>query len=581
MTLVTNREVVSIFSAVADMLEIKGESIHRVLAYRRAAETIEDLPRDLNTIYQEGKLTDLPHIGTTLAEKIEELLTTGELSFYNRLAGEVPPGVVAMLEVPGLGPKRAARFWKELGITTIDELKTAAEEGKLRQLSGMGAKSEAKIIDGIEALSRRTDRIPIGDAYPTARSLLDRLMQVEGALYSEVAGSLRRMRDTIGDIDLLIASRHPQPIMDTFVNFPEVARVLGHGETKSSVELINGQQVDLRVLPPDRYGTLLSYFTGSKAHNVRLRELALKKGLSLNENAFTPVDGGDEILCATEEEVYALLDMPWIPPELREDRGEIEAALADELPTLITLEDLRGDLQMHTTWSDGKTSVLDMAKAALSRGYEYILITDHSHGLGVVQGLAPEDIDRQRAEIDAANAELSGEFTVLHGIEVEIKADGTLDYDNEALAKFDLVQVSLHTSLRQPREQITERLLRAMSNPFADIVGHPRGRLLPNREPADLDMDAIFAAALEYDTALEINANPLRLDLDDVHVRRAMELGVKLTISTDAHYPENLDLMHYGVATARRGWATAAQVVNTWPLEKVLKWIAQRRGKGS
>jgi DNA polymerase (family 10) len=570
MTLVTNREVVSIFSAVADMLEIKGESIHRVLAYRRAAETIESLPRDLNAIHQEGKLTDLPHIGATLAEKIDELLTTGELAFYNRLAAEVPPGVVAMLEIPGLGPKRAARFWKELGITTIEALKTAAEEGELRQLSGMGAKSEAKIIEGIEALSRRTDRIPIGDAYPTAISFLERLLQVEGVLHGEVAGSLRRMRDTIGDIDL-----------DTFVNFPEVARVLGHGETKSSVELINGQQVDLRVLPPDRYGTLLSYFTGSKAHNVRLRELALKKGLSLNEHAFTPVDGGDEILCATEEEVYALLDMPWIPPELREDRGEIEAALANDLPNLITLDDMRGDLQMHTTWSDGKASVLDMAKAALARGYEYILITDHTHGLGVVQGLAPEDIDRQRAEIDAANVELDGKLTVLHGIEVEIKADGTLDYDDDALAKFDLVQISLHTSLRQPREQITERLLRAMRNPFADIVGHPRGRLLPNREPADLDMDAIFAAALEYDTALEINANPLRLDLDDVHARRAVELGVKLTISTDAHHPDGLELMHYGIATARRGWVTADQVINTWPLEKVLKWIAQRRGKGS
>lgn len=581
MSLVTNREAASIFYTVADMLEIKGESIHRVLAYRRAAETIEALARDLNVIHQEGKLTELDHIGATLAEKIEELLTTGELEFYNRLAEEVPPGVVAMLEITGLGPKRAARFWKELGITTVEELKTAAEEGKLRQLSGMGAKSEAKIIEGIEALARRTDRIPIGDAYPTAKSLLDRLMQVEGALHGEVAGSLRRMRDTIGDIDLLIASHHPQPIMDTFVNFPEVARVLGHGETKSSVELVNGQQVDLRVLPPDRYGTLLSYFTGSKAHNVRLRELALKKGLSLNENAFTPVDGGDETLCATEEEVYAILDMPWIPPELREDRGEIEAALTGDLPNLITLEDLRGDLQMHTTWSDGKASVLEMARAALSRGYEYILITDHSHGLGVVQGLAPEDIDRQRADIDAANAELDGKLTVLHGIEVEIKADGTLDYDDEALAKFDIVQISLHTSLRQPREQITERLLRAMSNPFTDIVGHPRGRLLPNREPADLDMDAIFAAALEYDMALEINANPLRLDLDDVHVRRAMDLGVKLTISTDAHHPKNLDLMYYGVATARRGWATADRVVNTWPLENMLKWIAQRKGKGS
>lgn len=577
MNRVTNREVASIFATVADMLEVKGESIHRILAYRRAAETISTLPRDLHAVQEEGTLTDLPGIGATLAEKIVELLTTGQLTFYNRLAEEVPPGVVEMLSVPGLGPKKVARFWKELGITDLEQLKSAAQAGKLRDLPGMGAKSEAVILEGIESLARRTDRMCIGDAYPIARSLLTRLLQVEGAQHGDVAGSLRRYRATIGDIDLLVVSLSPEPIMETFVQSPEVARVLAQGSTKSSVELHSGQQVDLRVLPPERYGTLLAYFTGSKEHNVKVRELALKKGLSLNEHGFTTIDGGDEILCATEEEVYATLGLPWIPPELREDRGEIEAAQAGNLPDLIMLEDIQGDLQLHTTWSDGTSSVLEMAKALLARGRKYMLVTDHSYGLGIVQGLSPQDVLKQREEIDAANAELAGSFTVLQGIEVEIRADGQLDYDDDTLARFDIVQASLHTSLRQPREQITARLLGAIRNRHVSIIGHPRGQLYPDRAGADLDMDAVFAAAAKCDVALEINANPQRLDLDDVHARRATEFGVKLTISTDAHQPDNFDLMHFGVATARRGWVSADQVVNTWPLEKVRQWIERRK----
>lgn len=572
---ISNRDAASMFAAIADMLEIKGENRHRILAYRRAAETIASLPRNLHAIFEEGKLTDLPYIGETLAEKIEELLTTGELQFFNRLADEIPPGVVTMVKVPGLGPKRAAQFWKELGITSVEELREAAAAGKLRGLAGMGSKSEAKIIEGIEALERRTDRIRIDQALPIAERLLAGLLQVEGAIRGDVGGSLRRRRDTIGDIDLLIASEHAAPIMEAFAAMPEVARILGQGPTKTSVELYSGQQVDLRVLTPDRYGTLLVYFTGSQAHNIRLRELALKQGLSLNEHAFTPVGGGPEIICASEEEVYARFGLPWIPPELREDRGEIEAGLAGRLPTLITLEDIRGDLQLHTNWSDGKVTVLEMARAALERGYQYMLVTDHSYSLGVVQGLHPEDIPRQRAEIDSANAELGGTFRILHGVEVEIRADGTLDYDDATLSQFDIVQASLHTGLRQPREQVTQRVLNAIRNRYVKIIGHPRGRLIPHREPADLDMDAVFAAAREHDVALEINANPHRLDLDDLHARRAIELGVKLTISTDAHRPAEFDNMHFGIATARRGWVTAADVINTWPLDRVLEWVGR------
>ena len=577
MRTISNQDAASIFATIGDMLELKGESIHRVLAYRRAAETIRELPRDLHAIYEEGMLTDLPGIGETLATKIEELLTTGELQFFNRLADEIPPGVVRMLQVQGLGPKRAARLWKELGITSTDELKAAAEAGKLRDLSGFGKKTEANILEGIAALARRTDRISIGEAYPIAMRLLERLLKLPESKFGEVAGSLRRRKATIGDIDLLIASDTPEPIMQAFVDMQEVARVLGQGPTKSSVELYSGQQVDLRVLPTERYGTLLSYFTGSKDHNVKLRELALKQGLSLNEHSFTPLGGGGEILCATEEEVYQVLGMPWIAPELREDRGEIEAALDGKLPDLITLEDMRGDLQLHTTWSDGHNSVLDMARAALAQGLGYMLVTDHSYGLGVVQGMKPEDVGRQREEIDAANKTLGGTFTVLQGCEVEIKADGTLDYGDETLAQFDIVLASMHTSLRQPREQVTARMLNAICNPYVSIIGHPRGRLIPEREPADLDMDAVLEAAADHDVALEINANPRRLDLDNVHARRAIDMGIKLTISTDAHEPDNFALMHYGVATARRGWVTADDVVNTWPLKKVLDWVGGRR----
>lgn len=577
MAKITNRDAAAVFAAIADMLEIKGESIHRILAYRRAAETIANLPRDINVVHAEGGLTDLPGIGATLAEKINELLTTGELEFYNRLAAEIPPGVVEMLKVPGLGPKKAARFWKELGITSLEQLKEAAQAGKLRDLPGMGAKSETVILEGIDSLARRTDRISIGDALPVATRILDHLLGIEGALHGDMAGSLRRRRATIGDIDLLIASANAEPIMAAFVGLPEVARVLGHGPTKSSVELHSGQQVDLRVLPPERYGTLLAYFTGSKEHNVKLRELALKQGLSLNEHGFTPVAGGAEILCAGEEQVYTTLGLPLIPPELREDRGEIEAAQAGKLPDLIELEDMRGDLQLHTTWSDGEVSVLEMARAAMAAGRQYMLVTDHSHSLGVVQGMKPEDVARQREEIDAANAELKGAFTILQGAEVEIRADGKLDYEDETLAQLDIVLASMHTSLRQPRQQITARLLSAIQNPRVAIIGHPRGQLIPEREPADLDMDAVFAAARKHDVALEINASPQRLDLDDVHARRAIELGVKLTISTDAHNPAGFEQMHYGVSTARRGWVSAEQVINTWPLERLLEWIERRR----
>lgn len=569
-----NRDVAEIFARVADMLAIRGDQIHRILAYRRAAESIQELGRDVNQVYAAGELTEIPGIGKTLADKIEEMLTTGKLPFYEKLAQEIPPSLVELLRVEGLGPKRVGQVYKELGITTLDELTAAARAGKLSQLPGMGAKSEAKIVAAIEALARHGDgRTPLGDALPLAQEILATLAELPGVSQTAVGGSLRRRRETIGDIDLLIAATEAEPIMDRFCRLPMVETVLGHGPTKSSVLLLNGIQVDLRVLPAERWGTLLSYFTGSKDHNVRLRELALKRGLSLNEHAFTPVDGGDEILCATEEEVYRVLDLPYIPPVLREERGEIEAARAGRLPALVQAEDIMGDLHMHSTWSDGQLSVLAMAQAARARGLRYIAITDHSVSLGIANGLSAERLLAQAAEIRAADASMGPDFRVLHGVEMEIRADGTLDYSDEVLAQLDFVIASLHVSLSQTREQVTQRALAAINNPHVDMLGHPTGRLLPERAGADLDMDAVLEAAAATGTILEVNANPRRLDLRDVHVRRAIELGVKIAINSDAHHPDQFALLPYGVATAQRGWATAEDVVNTWPVERLLETI--------
>ncbi len=571
--LLTNRDIADIFDTVADMLQLKGEIIHRVMAYRRAAESIRQYPRDIRVLAAEGSLKDIEGVGDTLAEKIQEIIDTGELDFLNKLRAEIPPGLVEILRINGVGPKRAMQFYRELGIATVPELEAAAREGRLANLGGMGEKSQKKILESIEALARRSDRVRIDVALSAAERILNGLLELPQALHGHIGGSIRRGRPTIGDIDLLIASNDAGPIMSAFIARPDVARVLGSGPTKSSVELLNGQQCDLRVIPPERYGAALVYFTGSQAHNIHLRTLAEKRGYSLNEWAFSALDGSAEITCETEEEVYRQLGMPFIPPELREDRGEIEAAFANSLPDLIELADIRSDLHMHTTWSDGKLSVLEMAQAAKAHGLSHIVITDHSQSLGVTGGLTPERLRAQREEIRAADAALAPGFRVFQGTEMEIRADGQLDFPDEVLAELDVVIASLHTGLRQPREQVTQRLLNAINNPHVDIIGHPRGQMIPNREPADLDMDAVFAAARATGTVLEINANPHRLDLDDAHARRAVQLGIMLAIDTDAHAAGELDLMHFGITTARRGWVQTKDVINTWSTEQFIAWM--------
>jgi DNA polymerase (family 10) len=571
-----NREVIELFNKVADLLAIRGDQIHRILAYRKAAESIGDLGRDINQVYAEGALTDIPGIGKTLAAKIEEMLTTGKLEFYEKLSQEVPPSLVDLLRVEGLGPKRVKQIYDTLGVDNLEELSEAAQAGALSELPGMGKKSEANILAAIQALEKHgDDRVLLGAAWPVAQEILAVLAEVPGVTKTAVGGSLRRMKETIGDMDLLVASEDPDPVMERFCNLELAEKVSNRGTTKSRIVLHSGLGVDLLVLPEARWGTMLAYFTGSKDHNVRMRELALKQGLSLNEHAFTYVDkaagnGGSEILCASEEEVYGTLGLPYIVPTLRENRGEIEAAQVGSLPDLVQTSDLCADLHMHTTWSDGRLSILEMAQAGQARGLGYIVITDHSVSLGIANGLSVERLWQQQEEIVAANDAMGPDFTILQGTEMEIKADGTLDFPDDVLAQLDFVIASLHTSLSQPREQVTDRLLNAIWNPNVDMIAHPTGRLLPDRAGADLDMDMVLESAAETGTILEINANPHRLDLRDTHVRRAVKLGVKIAINSDAHNAGQLDFIHYGVATAQRGWATAADIINTRPVAELL-----------
>lgn len=574
--MLNNKQLADVFTLIANLLEIKGEIIYKTLAYRKAAESLESLGREAGEYWKEGKLSDIPGVGKAIAEKIDELLSTGKLEFLEKLKKEVPESLATWLQVPSLGPKKIAAIWKALNITTLAELESAAKAGKLRDLPGMGAKSETAILDGIASLARRSGRLPLGKAYPLAQEIIRILKGVKGVVDAQPAGSLRRMRSTVGDLDILVAAKDSAAVMEAFVNLKGVERVLGKGDTKASIEFFDGVRAQVWVHPPEKFGTALQYATGSKDHNVKLRQIALDKGLSLSEHALTKTKGKGEILCATEEEVYKHLGLPWVPPELREDRGEVEAAKANKLPKLIQVKDIKSDLHMHSTYSDGKLSMLDMAKAAIKRGLKIIVFTDHSVSLGVANGLSMERHKQQAAEIKKLQKQLGDEILILHGSEVEIKADGSLDYPDDFLASLDLVVASLHSSLRQPREKITERLLKAVRNPHVDIIGHPTGREIPDREGADLDMEVILQAAAESGVAMEINAHPSRLDLDDAYARRAKDLGIPISINTDAHSEADYDVLHYGVAIGRRAWLEPKDVINTWTTKKLLDWLAKR-----
>lgn len=571
----TNREVAHLLTNIGDLLEIKGENRFKIIAYRKAADNISDMGQALYDLWEKGdNLKNIEGIGQAIADKVSELFETGRLGFWEKLIAEVPESLTEVLAIPDVGPKLAKLMWQELGLTTVAEVKAAAEAGQLRGLPRMGEKSEARILASIAALERRvTDRVHLGVAWPAAMRVFEVLQALPETQKIEVAGSLRRRRETIGDLDFLVATAQPEPIMTAFRTMPEVEEIIGAGETKSSVRFRNGMQADLRTLEPQRWGTALQYFTGSKNHNVKVRELAQKLGYSLNEYALTRESDGEKLFFDNEPELYEFLGLRYIPPYLREDWGELEAARQDKLPAGLTVEDIKGEVHCHSTWSDGAFSIEEMARAALGRGYEYLAISDHSQSLGVANGLTAERLRQQRQEIEQVQARLPN-IRLMQGTEMEIKADGSLDFPDEVLAELDFVVASVHTGLRQDRETLTRRALAAINNPHVKLLGHPTGRLLPNREPGDFDMEAIFQAAAQTGTMLEINASPERLDLNAAHVRRAIECGVKLMINCDAHHTDGFNNLHFGVATACRGWATAADIANTRPwaeLEALLK----------
>jgi DNA polymerase (family 10) len=570
----SNRDIADVFLGIAARMEILGEDKFRLLAYRRAGEAIADLPMPLADYRARNALDEIPGIGKTIAEKIGTLLDTGSLPLAERLQSQVPAGVVDLIRVPDLGPSKAARLHKELGIASLDDLRAAVEAGKLRELKGFGAKSEERIAAGLLSLQADQGRILMSQALSTAEQVIAALRKAVPSLeLVAYTGSLRRARPTIGDIDLLAGHDDTAAVTEAFTKLPIAARVLGVGEIKASVLLQSGLRSDLLVVEPRRWGSALQHFTGSKDHNIHFRRIAQERGLTFSEQGFASADGSLQE-CATEEEVYAVLGLPLIPPEIREDAGEIEAAAAGKLPTLVESEDIRADLHMHSRWSDGRASIADMAKAAEARGYQYIAITDHSAYLGVTGGVDAARLQQQAAEVKALNEQYAASgssFRILHGCEVDITPDGGLALPDEVLAGLDLVIASLHVSLRQPREQATARLLKAINNPHVDIIAHPTGRILNRRPGADLDMEAVLKAAAETGTLMEINSGPDRLDLDAGHVRRALELGVGLTVNSDAHHPDDLAWQRFGVLTARRGWAPAERIVNTWPLERLLE----------
>jgi DNA polymerase (family 10) len=596
---ITNGELARIFHEIGDILEVKGELVFKTVAYHRAADAIARAPFDVGATYAAGERRPNPGVGAAIADKITELATTGHMAFYDRLRAEIPPTLVDLLRIPGVGPKTVRVVWESAGIADVDGLRRAAEAGRLRTIKGISAGTEQRIIEGIEKLESRPQRMLLHRAQAISDDLVTQLTDVPGVRRIVQAGSLRRRRETIGDLDLLVETDDGDAVVERFAHLGAVDSVLGAGHAKAAVTLLRGPQVDLMIMPPGEAGTYLIHFTGSADHNIRLRGIARDRGWSLSEKGFQRIDDEGQPLTgdaaelrtfATEAEAYAFLGLPFIEPELREDRGEVEAGSEGRLPALITRADLRGDLHTHSDWSDGSHSIETMAEACRRLGYAYQVLTDHSQSLGIARGLDPDRVEQERGIIAGINARFAGEeargelpdganpggFRLLHGCELEVRADGRLDYEDELLARFDLVVASVHVARRQPRAELTRRTLNAIRSPHVDVIAHPSGRMIQTRDDLDLDWDAVFAAAAATGTALEMNGSPHRLDLAPERARRAVDEGCILSIDSDAHRTEELGYVRWGVDQARRAWVEPRHVLNTRPLDELLAWVAAK-----
>ncbi len=568
-----NTSIAKVFQDMADLLELKGENPFKIRAYQRAARAIEHLPKEIEIMLEEGEdLQTIPGVGEAIAKKSIELVNTGRLRVYEELKSEFPEGITTLLEIPGIGPKTAKRLSTELGIKSVDELEQAIKDGRVAQLFRLGDKTADNILQQIQALRRKDQRIPIGEALPVVEEVLNALRPLPGVKNLTAAGSLRRFRETVGDIDLMGTADNPEGVINAFVALPQIREVLAKGPTKASVILPGGLQADLRMVEHDSFGSLLQYFTGSKQHNIALRLRGQKQALKLSEYGITDLSTDKLEKFTTEQDFYRRLSLQYIPPELREDMGEIELAEENAIPKLVELPDIKGDIHLHTDWSDGHDSIEDMAKAAKAMGYQYLAITDHSAGRGIAHGLTEERLRQQIGEIKQLNQQLDG-IRLLTGIEVDIRADGSIDLPLELLGDLDIVIAAIHSAMGQSEEQITRRTLGAIENPHIDVIAHPTCRLLGEREPVAIDLEAVFRAAIKYDKALEINAMPSRLDLKDTHIYRARELGVKLVLGTDAHSAAHLDFMRYGVGIAQRGWCQPEHILNTKPVEEILSFL--------
>jgi DNA polymerase (family 10) len=564
---VTNSDIAEILDRITELLELEGANPFRVRAYRNAARTVTGLPHSVGALLAAGEdLSELPGIGKDLAAKIVEICETGHLRFLEEIEARTPPGLAKLLGVPGLGPKRVQLLYTVLGIDDLDKLAAAAKAGKLRRLPRFGARNEEKILRALKTRGPEEHRMPWPRAEEVALPLVDWLKATAGVKQVTVAGSYRRRRETVGDLDILVTAAKGAPVIARFVGYEDVAEVISRGTTRSTVVLRNGLQVDLRVVPEASYGAALHYFTGSKAHNIAVRRMGVARGLKINEYGVSK--GEKRIAGRSEKEVYAEVGLPYIEPELRENQGEIEAALKKRLPRLVSLEDIRGDLHTHSTASDGHASIEAMAMAAQARGHAYFAVSDHSRRVTIAHGLDARRLARQIGQIDRLNDELKG-IRVLKSSEVDILEDGTLDLPDAILAQLDLTVCAVHSKFDLPRDRQTERIIQAMDNPNFNILAHPTGRLLGQRPAYDVDMERLMQAAKERNCILEVNAQPERLDLTDTHCRLAKEIGVKVAISTDAHSTRDLDLLRFGIAQARRGWLEPDDVINTRPWPEV------------